>query len=822
VALACLPAAPAAATTLPGGFGETTLATGLNQPTAVDWAPDGRMFIAEKQGVVRVRTPQGDLLTLLDIRDEVNSRSDRGLLGLAVDTDFETNGYLYLLYVHELNPLSPDSLDPMVSRLTRVTVKPDNTLENPTDPETVILGTEDDEPCPDPDNTRDCIPADFKWHVIGTVRSDPSDGTLWVGTGDTHDPLVVDGTSYRPLDNNTYAGKILHIDRNGHGLPNHPFCPQDADLTHVCTKIYAKGFRNPYRFTLRPGERGPAVGDVGQGHEELNLTRPGGNYGWPCYEGNVKYWVHDDQPRCLEEYAKEGAPDAAAPPSWTYPRPPAGSAIVAGPTYPGGNYPSDYNGKIFIGDYVQGWVKLLSVNSNDQVTGEEDFATGLPPAVDLELMPNGDLAYVDIGFGTGGSVRRFTYAGGNLPPTPVASATPTEGEAPLDVQFEGSGSTDPEDDSLTYDWDFGDGSPHSSEADPVHTYTDPGSYTARLTVDDGHDRNPNTTVHIEVGGNEPPTVEISEPVDGATYRAGDVVELAGSASDPEDGQLTGEDLEWRVLLRHGTHLHDEGTFTGEQAQFLTDDGHDADSHYEITLTATDSGGRSAEQRIEIQPETVDLTLFSSPIGAPITYPDAGTSPAPVEVTAAVGFKATIEAADTFVHGGRTYRFVSWSDGGARQHQITVPATDATLTADYRDTSPPPDGSPIPPPPGASDEPGEAGIVDHTVKAKKVLALRIACAAGRDCDGAVEVTTAKPVRVARAFAARKKVVKLAGASISIVAGHTETVRAKLTRKGRKLLRARRRVKATVTITTSGAGGDRATTERVTVRGKNHRR
>jgi PKD repeat protein len=390
------------------------------------------------------------------------------------------------------------------------------------------------------------------------------------------------------------------------------------------------------------------------------------------------------------------------------------------------------------------------------------------------------------------------------------------------VQFEGSGSTDPEDDSLTYDWDFGDGSPHSSEADPIHTYTEPGSYTARLTVDDGHDRNPNTTVNIEVGGNEPPTVQITAPLDGATYRAGDTVQLAGSASDPEDGPLTGDALSWHVLLHHGTHLHDIGTFTGEQAEFTTDDEHDADSHYEIALTATDSRGRSAEQRSEIQPETVNLVLSSSPIGAPITYPDAGTAPAPVEVTAAVGFKATIEAAETFVYGGRTYRFVSWSDGGDRQHRITVPATDATLTAAYRDTTPPSDGSPIPPAPGASGEPGEAGVADHKVKARKVLALKIACAAGRDCEGGLKLNTAKPVRLPRALAARKKVVKLARASISIAAGHTETVRAKLTRKGRKLLRTRRRVKATVTITTSGAGGDRATTERVTVRGKNHRR
>jgi len=149
----------------------------------------------------------------------------------------------------------------MVQRLTRVTVKPDNTLENPASPETVILGSDVSGSCPQPDNTRDCIPADFYWHQIGTVRSDPTDGTLWVGVGDSH-PHAVDSNSYRPYDTSSFLGKILHIDRQGRGLPNHPFCSEDANLDHTCTKVYARGFRNPFRFTLRPG-KGPVVGDAG-------------------------------------------------------------------------------------------------------------------------------------------------------------------------------------------------------------------------------------------------------------------------------------------------------------------------------------------------------------------------------------------------------------------------------------------------------------------------------------------------------------------------------------------------------------------------------
>lgn len=245
---------------------------------------DGSSWPRRGQGAGGHGPRHGALHPLLDISARVNSYSDRGLLGIATDKDFASNGYLYLLYVYELDPLVPDSSGPMVSRLTRVTVNPDNTLENPSDPETVILGKDVSGPCPEPDNTRDCIPADYKWHVIGTVRSDPEDGTLWVGTGDTHAPLV-DARSYRPYDESTFAGKIIHVERNGQGLSDHPFCSADTNLSHTCTKLYAKGFRNPFRFSVRSG-KGPVVGDVGSEHrEELDLLKPGRNYGWPCYGG---------------------------------------------------------------------------------------------------------------------------------------------------------------------------------------------------------------------------------------------------------------------------------------------------------------------------------------------------------------------------------------------------------------------------------------------------------------------------------------------------------------------------------------------------------
>ncbi len=683
--LALFAAAPAGATTLPSGFTEADITTGsLGSVTAVAFAPDGRKFLTEKNGRVRVVAANGAVVAtpLLDLRAKVNSFSDRGMLGIAADKDFATNGYLYLLYVYELNPLVQDSDAPMVSRLTRVTVKPDNTLVNPADPETVILGKDVSGPCPQPDNLRDCIQADYKWHTIGTVRSDPVDGTLWVGNGDTH-PHAVDSTSYRPYDEQSLAGKILHIDRQGRGVAGHPFCPSETNLDKNCTKIYAKGFRNPFRFTLRPG-KGPVVGDVGAStREEVDLIKPGKNYGWPCYEGTVRTPLYDEEPRCLQEYAKEGTADAATPPTWDYAHG-DGASTIGGVVYNGTRYPADYRGDIFVADYVQGWVKRLEVDANDRVTAVRDFATDWPTGVDIQAAPgDGDIVYADLGYaGPPAGVRRFSYTGAtNAPPTASATATPSSGAPPLAVSFSSAGSSDPDGDALSYYWQFGDGSPGTSSPNPSHTYSSAGTYAAALTVSDGQGNSDSETVTISVG-NSGPTASISAPLDESLYRDGGTVALRGSGTDPDDGPLPDSALSWQVLLHHGSHIHEHSSATGAQASFVAATDHDADSYYEVRLTVTDSSGLKQTKNVDVRPQTSSLTLASSPAGAPLEYVGVQSGAAPFTREAAVGYRAAISAAETFVRDGVTYRFAAWSDGGARQHEVTVGAADSTLTASY--------------------------------------------------------------------------------------------------------------------------------------------
>lgn len=681
---ALLGASGAQAADYPPGFEEQTMVSGLTRPTVVDWTPDGRTLIAEKDGVLKVAGPGASTAqAVLDIRAVVNSGNDRGLLGMAVDSAFEENGFVYLLYTYELSPLvNPDSFGPMVSQLRRVKLNADNTVTD----HVVLLGSYTAGTCPPPQNDLDCIPSDEDSHSIGTVRSAP-DGTLFVGSGDAASYSEVDQLAFRSYDERSLAGKIMHVDRDGNGLPTHPFCPQDADLDHVCTKLWAKGFRNPFRFTLAPsGEL--IVGDVGWGRrEEINTIPPsgGGSYGWPCLEGTVTN-AYVNEPQC-----QPGQLGPQVPPLYAYPHVEGsdGSAILGGPVYTGGEYPAEYQGSIFFGDYALGIVGRLTRDAEGDAV-EHDFADEWFGKVDLESAPdNGDVVYVSFGTGAAGtgSVGRIVYSPGNSAPVAVASADPTfSADVPVTVAFDGSESTDADGDELSYSWDFGDGESSTAQS-PSHEYADPGTYVATLTVDDGRGKSDTDVVTIAAGNVPPDAPAIDHP---PAYRGGATIELEGSATDPQDGALPASALTWNVRLVHGGHDHFaisdlEGL---SEISFVDPANHDADSFYEVALTARDSGGLSTTTTVALDPETTAITLASEPAGALLTYYD-GTFTAPLARTTAVGLRTTVSAPQELTFGGQRYVFSSWSDGGARSHQITVPDAPSTLVARYVHRDPPP-------------------------------------------------------------------------------------------------------------------------------------
>jgi PKD repeat protein len=351
-----------------------------------------------------------------------------------------------------------------------------------------------------------------------------------------------------------------------------------------------------------------------------------------------------------------------------------------GPTYTGGEYPATYQGSLFFGDYVNGFIKRLTFGTGGTPT-EHAFA-GDWSGVDIEQSPGGDLVYVSFGDGdTGtGSVERIAYSPGNARPTADADVSPTSGPSPLAVSFDASASSDPEGGPLTFDWDFGDGSAHGTQAAVDHTYASAGVYMARLTVTDPGGKSDSLTVRIDVG-NSPPEPVIAAP---ASYVGGESVALQGSADDPDSGPLPDSALDWNVKLVHGTHVHVAGSFHGQTSiQFTAQDDHDSDSYYEVSLTATDEGGLSATAIVEIRPELAPLQIDSVPPGAPVSYAGSPFT-APLTLSSSVGFRAVVSAAASFERLGHSYEFTGWADDEPRLRVVRIPAGGAELTALYRE------------------------------------------------------------------------------------------------------------------------------------------
>ena len=714
--------------TFTGPFFSQQVTFGFEQPIGMAVAPGGRMFITDDKGIVWTSTGGGaKAKPIFDLSDHVNSVQDRGLVSVAVDRNYAMNRRIYLAYAFEnrtkaeLEAAPSLAALPKTERLVWVTVPSELELAALTEPiklsaedEHVVLGGYSSDAghpgvpfstthaCPQPgdlvagnwstENETDCIPDDSVEHTIDSVRVDPGDGTLWVSIGDgSGGDASLDPGSWRSQRVESYSGKLLHVSTDGEGLPGHPFCPGDEELTDVCTKVYAKGFRNPFRFFLRPGPDGrPAVADAGWStREELDLAEKGKNYGWPCREGKLPAPTWSERSECVALPSQE----TLAEPVYDYPNL-TGGAILGGISYSGtggpADYPDEYKDAIFISDFVTNEVKYLRLNEAGTAVEPgypKVFADNLM-AVDWEQAANGDLMYLDIGFGPSeqAQVRQISFDSENAPPEAVAAADKTFGPmvaGKFKVKFDASASTDPDGDPLTYEWDLdGDGETDDSTSQkPEWTYEEEENVEVTLRTRDDHGHESIATVEV-YPGDQPPTPEFD--TGRTTYADGEPIEFTGGAGDPEDGALSQSALSWNVKLNHaGTHIHPITQKSGVgSVSFTTVTDHDAPSTYIVELTATDSRGLSTIVTRILTPLTQLVRIDSLPEGAPISY-GALAQTAPYERQSTRGLDLTLSAASTFSQGGTTYEFVGWSDGGERTHDLIVPAHDLSLTATYR-------------------------------------------------------------------------------------------------------------------------------------------
>jgi PKD repeat protein len=315
--------------------------------------------------------------------------------------------------------------------------------------------------------------------------------------------------------------------------------------------------------------------------------------------------------------------------------------------YTGTAFPPEFRDKCFFADFGTSWIRVADFDGQDRLMGITSFGEDLNGPVDLEMDPlTEDLVYASVATGT---VRRIRWALGSHPPVVQISANPTAGAAPLEVQFSSDGTYDPNGDGFRFEWQFGDGSAFSSEANPVHTYTAEGTFVVTLVVEDVTGLSSFDSVVIETA-NLPPVVNIVNPPHGSTFTPGETMVFSANAFDPEDGPNI--QYSWNVQLIHNEHIHPGWHFSSAQSPYFVawDHGGGMDrSSYMIILTVFDTGGLASADTSVILPD--DLGPNQPPIATITASPHEGQTPLVV----------TLSANDSVDPDG-DYLFYAWNFG----------------------------------------------------------------------------------------------------------------------------------------------------------------
>ena len=535
------------------------------------FTPDGRLLVTTQPGVLQV-VQDGALLATpaLSLGAKVCTESERGLLGVAVDPAFASNHFIYLYY-------TAAGGSGCVNRVSRFVLSDSNVVALAS--ETVLL---------------DNIPSPAGNHNGGDLHFG-KDGYLYVSVGDGGCDYAGDSgcaaQNDAARDLNVLLGKVLRITSNG-GIPaDNPFLGANSarcnltgrtDPGKICQETFAWGLRNPFRLAFDPNASGTRfyINDVGQGiWEEVDAGQAGADYGWNVREGFCATGSTTD---C-------GPPPAGMTnPIFAYAHADGCNAITAGAFVPNGVWPAPYEGSYLFADYLCGKIWRLVPSASGFTAAEFATDLGVGGPITMIFGPSGETqALYYATYANGGEIRRITLTQQNHAPTGAIQADVTSGPAPLTVQFDGSTSADPDlGDTLTYIWNFGDGTPatETTTATTSHVYATAGTYTASLTVRDNHGTtSAPATVQIQVAGvNQAPTANLAADV--TSGPAPLTVQLDGGGSaDPDVGDTL-------------TYIWDfgDGTPATETTAATTSHVYATVGSYTASLTVRDNHGATSE------------------------------------------------------------------------------------------------------------------------------------------------------------------------------------------------------------------------------------
>ncbi len=617
---------------LPAGFSQVLVANGISSPTVMAFAPDGRIFIAQQTGQLRI-IKNGVLLAQPFISLSVNSSGERGLLGIAFDPAFASNNFIYLYYT------LPSAVN---NRISRFTANGDIAVAGS---EVVILNL-------DPLSTATN-------HNGGTMQFGP-DGKLYVGVGEN-----ANAVNSQNLD--TYLGKVLRINKDGSVPAGNPF----TTGSNQRQRVWEYGVRNPFTISFQPGTGRLFINDVGQvTWEEIDEgTRGGLNFGWPNAEGNSTNPAYTNPVYTYEHGTGSGL----------------GCAITGGTFFnpAATNYPSSYIGRYFYIDYCGNWIDMLRLSTSSWM--RYPFASSIAGSpVSIATGPDGNLYFLSR---ANSAVYKITYTSSQMPVITNQPQTISVAEgSPASFSVSATGTA-----PLSYQWRKNainiSGAIASSYTIPAVTPSSAGIYSVIVTNMVGSSTSNNATLTV-TQPNQVPVATINTPAAGATFAAGTSINFSGNGMDPEDGILGATAFTWFVVFHHDTHTHPgpsapsgvkSGSFsipnTGETSSNV---------FYRLYLVVTDSQGAKDTAYTDITPRTSAITINTNPQGLQITL-DGQPFKSPLTVSSVEGMLRAIGTVSPQTLNGTTYTFSNWSHGGAQTQTIATPVNDSGFTANFSTT-----------------------------------------------------------------------------------------------------------------------------------------